>query len=157
MGSCMKQVIPILAVFCMALLIIAGCTNPVEPDATPDTTIPTATPTVLPDLRPEPTDVVPPYQQVFIQISKNTVATEPWISVVFAGGGGQSYVVSMQATVIRSDGGIETEIAQSPGIGTTLKFAGTTRDDRAVVNVTYTDGMTYTVKDEIVPFQNINP
>ena len=64
--------------------------------------------------------------------------------MVFAGGGGQSYVVSMQATVIRSDGGIETEIAQSPGIGTTLMFTGTTRDDRAIVNVTYTDGMTYT-------------
>lgn len=153
----MKCFIAILAVFCIALLMVAGCTTPVEPDTTPETTAPTVTPTVVPDLRPEPTDIVPPYQQVSIQISKNTVATDPWISVVFAGGGGQSYVVSMQATVIRSDGGIETEIAQSPGIGTTLMFAGTTRDDRAIVNVTYTDGMTYTVKDELVPFQNINP
>ena len=153
----MKQVIPILAVFCIALLMVAGCTSPSNPDTTPETTVTTATPTDLPDLQPEPTDVVPPYQQVSIQISKNTVATDPWISVVFAGGGGQSYVVSMQATVIRSDGGIETEIAKSPGIGTTLKFAGTTRPDRAIVNVTYTDGMTYTVKDELVPFQNINP
>jgi len=153
----MKQVIPILAVFCIALLMVAGCTSPVNPHTPPETTVPTATPTDLPDLQPEPTDVVPPYQQVSIQISKNTLATDPWISVVFAGGGGQSYVVSMQATVIRSDGGIETEIAKSPGIGTTLKFAGTTRPDRAIVNVTYTDGMTYTVKDELVPFQNINP
>ncbi|HNB02739.1 MAG: hypothetical protein ACP5NU_00525 [Methanomicrobiales archaeon] len=153
----MKCLITILTVFCIALVMVAGCTTPVEPDTTPETTAPTATPTVLPDLRPQPTDVVPLYQQVSIQISKNTVATDPWISVVFAGGGGQSYVVSMQATVIRSDGGIETEIAQSPGIQTTLMFAGTTRDDRAIVNVTYTDGMTYTVKDELVPFQNINP
>ena len=153
----MKCIIAMLAVFCIALLMVAGCTTPMEPDTTPDTTLPTATPTVPPDLRPEPTDVVPLYQQGSIQISKNTVATDPWISVVFAGGGGQSYVVSMQATVIRSDGGIETEIAQSPGIGTTLMFTGTTRDDRAIVNVTYTDGMTYTVKDELVPFQNINP
>ena len=153
----MKCLITILTVFCIALVMVAGCTTRVEPDTTPETTAPTATPTVLPDLRPQPTDVVPLYQQVSIQISKNTVATDPWISVVFAGGGGQSYVVSMQATVIRSDGGIETEIAQSPGIQTTLMFAGTTRDDRAIVNVTYTDGMTYTVKDELVPFQNINP
>ncbi len=153
----MKCLITILTVFCIALVMVAGCTTPVEPDTTPETTAPTATPTVLPDLRPQPTDVVPLYQQVSIQISKNTVATDPWISVVFAGGSGQSYVVSMQATVIRSDGGIETEIAQSPGIQTTLMFAGTTRDDRAIVNVTYTDGMTYTVKDELVPFQNINP
>ncbi len=153
----MKCLITILTVFCIALVMVAGCTTPVEPDTTPETTAPTATPTVLPDLRPQPTDVVPLYQQVSIQISKNTVATDPWISEVFAGGGGQSYVVSMQATVIRSDGGIETEIAQSPGIQTTLMFAGTTRDDRAIVNVTYTDGMTYTVKDELVPFQNINP
>jgi hypothetical protein len=36
-------------------------------------------------------------------------------------------------------------------------FSGTTKTDRAIVNITYTDGKTYTVKDELVPFQNINP
>ena len=32
-------------------------------------------------------------------------------------------------------------------------FNGTTRTDRAIVNITYTDGKTYTVKDELVPFR----
>jgi hypothetical protein len=63
----------------------------------------------------------------------------------------------MTGTVIRSDGGVETQTALSPEIGTNLMFTGTTRTDRAIVNVTYTNGKTYTVKDELVPFQNINP
>jgi hypothetical protein len=94
---------------------------------------------------------------VAVQVSKNTIATDPWISVTFSGGGGQSYVVSMTATVIRSDGGIETKTALSPQINTNLVFSGTTRTDRAIVDITYTDGKSYRVKDELVPFQNINP
>ena len=153
----MKKIVVALSLVCVALLLVAGCTSPVAPPSTPETTLPTQTPTERPELVPQPTDVVPPYQQVAIQVSKNTVATDPWISVLFAGGGGQSYVVSMTGTVIRSDGGVETQTALSPEIGTNLMLNGTTRTDRVIVNVTYTDGMTYTVKDELVPFQNINP
>ncbi|MDD1708242.1 MAG: hypothetical protein LUQ33_03605 [Methanoregulaceae archaeon] len=153
----MKKIVVALLLLSVALLIVAGCTSPVTPPSTNETTLPTQTPTERPDLVPQPTDVVPPYQQVAIQVSKNTVATNPWISVLFAGGGGQSYVVSMTGTVIRSDGGVETQTALSPEIGTNLMFTGTTRTDRAIVNVTYTNGKTYTVKDELVPFQNINP
>jgi hypothetical protein len=153
----MKPIFPALAMLCIALLMVAGCTSPLSPPAAPETTPPTGTPSQLPDLVPKPTDVVPPYQQVAVQVSKNTVSTDPWISVLFAGGGGQSYVVSMTATVIRSDGGIETQMASSPEINTNLMLTGTTRTDRAIVNITYTDGKTYTVKDELVPFQNINP
>lgn len=153
----MKPIFPALAMLCVALLMVAGCTSPLSPPSAPKTTPPTALPTPVPDLIPEPTDVVPPYQQVAVQVSKNTISTDPWISVLFAGGGGQSYVVSMTGTVIRSDGGVETQTAISPEIGTNLMFTGTTRTDRAIVHITYTDGKTYTVKDELVPFQNINP
>lgn len=153
----MKPIFPVMAVLCIALLMVAGCTSPLSPPSSNETTLPTAPSTPASDLVPKPTDVVPPYQQVAVQVSKNTVATDPWISVLFAGGGGQSYVVSMTATVIRSDGGVETQTARSPEIGTNLMFDGTTRTDRAIVNITYTDGKTYTVKDELVPFQNINP
>jgi hypothetical protein len=153
----MKPIIPALAMLCIALVVVAGCTTPISPPSTPVTPLPTVPSATGGDLVPQPTDVVPPYQQVAIQVSKNTVATDPWISVLFAGGGGQSYVVSMVATVIRSDGVVETETALSPEINTNLMLNGTTRTDRAIVNVTYTDGKTYTVKDELVPFQNINP
>lgn len=153
----MKLIVPALAFVCIALLMVAGCTSPISPPSPPETPFPTSTPAQVPDLVPEPTDVVPPYQQVYVQVTKNTVSTDPWISVLFAGGAGQSYVVQMTATVIHPDGTIETQSARSPEMGTNLMFSGTTKTDRAIVNITYTDGETYTVKDELVPFQNINP
>lgn len=107
----------------------------------------------MPDLQPQPTDVVPPIQQVAIQVTKNTVATDPWVSVLFAGGSGQSYVTEMNTTIIRFDGIIETKSASFPAINTNIFLNGTTRTDRVIVNVSYTDGNTFTVKDELVGFQ----
>jgi hypothetical protein len=84
------------------------------------------------------------------------VATNPWVSVLFAGGSGQSYVSMMTATIIRFDETSETASVRSPEIGSNLLLSGSTRTDRVIVNVTYTDGRTYTVKDELVPFQSPN-
>jgi hypothetical protein len=157
----MKAFLPLLLMG-IALILVTGCSTPVvTPPATPPPTpILTPTPTVLPistpDLNPEPTDVVPPFQQVTIQVTKNTVATDPWVSVLFAGGAGQSYSTMMTATIIRSDGITNTASALYPKIGTNILFSGTTRTDRVIVNITYTDGHTYTVKDERVPFQSPN-
>jgi len=149
----MKKILPLL-IFCIALILIAGCNQMVTPKETPTLTpTPTAQSTATPGLQPGPTDVVPPFQQVAIQVTKNTVATNPWVSVLFAGGSGQSYVTVMNATIIRSDGITETKSASYPPINTNLVFNGTTRTDRVIVNVSYTDGHTYTVKDELVPFQ----
>lgn len=153
----MKPIFPILAMLCIALVVVAGCTTPISPPSPQGTTPPTTVPSLGQGLVPGPTDAVPLFQLVAVQVSKNTIATDPWISVTFSGGGGQSYVVSMTATVIRSDGGIETKTALSPQINTNLVFSGTTRTDRAIVDITYTDGKSYRVKDELVPFQNINP
>jgi hypothetical protein len=152
----MNAIFPALAMLCIALVVVAGCTTPISPPSAQGTTPPTSVPSGQ-GLVPGPTDAVPRPQQVAVQISKNTIATDPSISVTFAGGGGQSYVVSMTATVIRSDGGIETKTALSPQINTNLVLSGTTRTDRAIVDITYTDGKSYRVKDELVPFKNINP
>lgn len=151
----MKAFVPLLFL-CIALILAAGCTNPiVTPMETPTVTPPpTALPLPTPDLTPQPTDAVPPFQQVAIQITKNTVATDPWVSVLFAGGLGQPYVTVMTATIIRSDGMTETSSAPYPGIGTNILLSGTTRTDRVIVNVTFTDGKAYRVKDELVPFQS---
>lgn len=154
----MKAFLPLL-LLCIALILVAGCSSPIvtPPPATPTLTpTPTAVPIPIPDLQPKPTDVVPPIQQVAIQVTKNTVATDPWVSVLFAGGSGQSYVSVMTATIIRFDGTTDTKSARSPGIGTNILLTGTTRTDRVIVNVTYTDGHTYTVKDELLQFQNLN-
>jgi hypothetical protein len=98
----------------------------------------------------------PPFRERS-RVSKNTSPPDPWIPVTFAFGGGKSSVVSMTATVICSDGGVETQTALSPAMNTNLMFSGTTRTDRAIVDITCTDGKTCMVEDELVPFQNINP
>ncbi len=151
----MKAIIALL-VSCIAILVVAGCTSPVSPPVTP-TTGATPVPTATPDLEPQPTSVVPPIYTVSIQVQKNVVSTDPWISVVFEGGSGLGYATLMEATVIRSDGNIEQKSAFKPAKGTQLLFNGTTKTDRVIVNVSYVDGSTYTVTDIQVPFQNINP
>ena len=150
----MKKILALL-ILCGALLLVAGCTNqPVPPTETPTlTATPTVEPTTRPDLRPEPTDVVPPIQQVAIQVTKNTVATDPWVSVLFAGGSGQPYVTEINATIIRFDGITETKSVSYPPMNTNIMLNGTTHTDRVIVDVSYTDGHTYTVKDELVGFQ----
>ncbi len=151
----MKRILFLLAA-CMAAVLIAGCTLPTPPQVTPTAT-PTPTVTTPGDLLPQPTSVIPPYYAVSVQVLKNAISTNPWISVTFEGGQGLGFATLMEATVIRSDGLIEMKSAQNPAIGTQLLFNGTTRTDRVIVNVTYVNGQTYTVKDDLVPFQNINP
>jgi hypothetical protein len=151
------KVILALLVSCIAIMMIAGCTSPVSPPVTP-TTEATPVPTPTPDLEPKPTSVVPPIYGVSIQVQKNPISTNPWISVVFEGGSGLGYATSMEATVIRSDGIYEPpKSAFKPSKGTQILFNGTTKTDRVIVNVSYVDGSTYTVTDVQVPFSNINP
>jgi hypothetical protein len=155
----MKAITSFLLI-CIGFIFVAGCTSPVVTPVDTPTITPTPTPTLVPiptpDLMPRPTDVIPPFQRVAIQVTKNTVATDPWISVLFAGGSGQSYITVMTAMIIRVDGFTETNSTMYPEIGTNLLLPGSTRTDRVIVNVTYTDGKTYTVKDERVPFQSPN-
>ncbi len=152
----MKALLALL-ISCIAVLVLAGCTSPVSPPTGTPTTGITAAPTATPDLEPQPTSVVPPIYTVSIQVQKNVVSTDPWISVVFEGGSGLGYATLMEATVIRSDGEIEQKSAFKPAKGTQLLFNGTTKTDRVIVNISYVDGSTYTVTDLQVPFQNINP
>lgn len=153
----MNAITPLI-ILMIAVLLLAGCADPViTPTVPPSPPPPPTVTTPAPDLVPRPTDVVPPSQQVAIQVTKNTVAIDPWVSVLFAGGPGQLYVYEMTGTLIRSDGKIETRTAPAPLIGTNLLFSGTTGTDRVIVTVRYTDGNTYTVKDELVQFRGPNP
>ena len=157
----MKILLP-LTLLCIGIVLSAGCTGPLITPAPTPTPSPTPTPLPTPEpipplgLEPRPTDVVPPYQRVVVQVTKNTVAIDPRVSVLFAGGPGQSAVRVMTATIVRSDGLTEIKAAMYPEIGTTILLSGTTRTDRVIVNMSYTNGATYTVKDERVPFQSPN-
>jgi hypothetical protein len=150
----MKRILSLIGV-CIIILLVAGCMSPAPPSGS--TTGPTVPLTLAPYLNPQPTSVVPPSYSVSIQIQKNTIPTNPWISVVYEGEAGLVLPSEVEAKVIRSDGTIEQESARNPPKGTQLLFNGTTRTDRVIVNVTYIDGSAYTVRDELVPFQNINP
>jgi hypothetical protein len=150
----MRAIAVLLVIFAAAILA-AGCSTLTPP---PATTVPTTAmlPSV-PDLVPQPTSVVPPYYNVSVQVLKNTVSIDPYIVVTFNGGQGLGFATLMQATVIRSDGTKESKSAIKPAINTELILDGTTRTDRVIVNVSFVDGSTYTVRDVLVPFQNINP
>jgi hypothetical protein len=148
------RAIAVLTVIFVAVLLVAGCST-LTP--TPVTTVPTTATPSIPDLVPQPTSVVPPYYNVSVQILKNTVSIDPYIVVTFNGGQGLGFATLMQATVIRADGTKESKSAIKPAINTELILNGTTRTDRVIVNVSYVDGSTYTVRDVLVPFQNINP
>lgn len=149
------RILPAVIIVITAFVLAAGCTTP-APVISP-TPVPTALPTVTADMVPQPTSVVPPYYNVSVQVQKNTISTNPYISIIFNGGQGLGFVTVMQATVIRSDGSIEQKSVKNPQMLTELDLNGTIRDDRVIVTVTYVDGKTYTVKDLLVPFQNINP
>jgi hypothetical protein len=148
------RAIAVLTVIFVAAVLVAGCST-LTP--TPVTTVPTTATPSIPDLVPQPTSVVPPYYNVSVQILKNTVSIDPYIVVTFNGGQGLGFATLMQATVIRADGTKESKSAIKPAINTELILNGTTRTDRVIVNVSYVDGSTYTVRDVLVPFQNINP
>ncbi|HOT04168.1 MAG TPA: hypothetical protein PK069_08315 [Methanolinea sp.] len=146
------------------LLISAGCMgNAPFSTQTPVPTTPQATftpalpQTPLVSLVPEPTDVMPPTYAVTVQVVKNTIATDPSISVTYEGGQGLAFTQSMTAEVIRSDGTVEQQTVESPQMGSEIVFAGTTGTDRVIVYVTIANGVTYKVFDKDMPFQPINP
>jgi hypothetical protein len=158
----MKIILPLLCL-CFAVSLLAGCINPFEPalvlptmTPVPTTTpVPATTPlpTTTPDLNPRPTSVIPSLYTVSIQIQKNPVATNPWISVVYEGSVGRALPSRVDTTVIRPDGITEQKSARNPPRGTQIIINGTPYADRVIVNVTYMDGSSFTVRDELIPLR----
>lgn len=151
---------------CSALLA-SGCMDASsESRVSPTPSLPTTSPTVAPSrpmqtptlsLVPEPTDVMPYTYSVAVQVIKNTIATDPSITVTFEGGQGLAFVEFMTAEVIRSDGKVDEHAVESPQMGTEIVLSGTTGTDRVIVSVTMDNGVTYKVFDRDMPFQPINP
>lgn len=154
-----QRSVPVLIIICTAILA-AGCIEspgliPGTAATTPTTAIPTASPTL--SFVPEPTDVMPPTYLVTVQVVKNTISTNPSITVTYEGGQGLAFTSSMTAQVIRSDMTVDQETLASPRMGSEIVLSGTTRTDRVLVYVTMANGVTYKVFDKDMPFQPINP
>jgi hypothetical protein len=145
-------------------ILMCGCTQqPVTPATTtptPTSTVtamPTASPTMGCVLIPGPVEVVPSYESVAIQVMKNTISTDPYIMTTFSGGKGLGMCVLMETTVVRSDCKVETGRLENPQMNSNITLMGTTGTDLVVVNVTMTDGVTYTVVNRLVPFGSAPP
>ncbi len=155
-----------MCAFVVLAIIAAGCAQqgtgtPVQTN--PATTVPTSVAaTPVPEvtqysLVPEPTDVVPPEYSVVITVEKNTISTDPYITVSFRGGQGLGFVEQMQAVVYTSDGREEEETRNNPQMNTQIVLPGTTGTDRVMVYVVLDTGDRYKVIDQDMPFQPINP
>ena len=100
---------------------------------------------------PGPTVTLPPEHAVEIQINEKDPIYAT-ITVIFAGGKGQVMVTDILVRLIRSDGKV-TEKHLEPVKGAELKFEGTKADDRIEAYVSLTNGNTYKVIDQLVPYR----
>ncbi|MDD1718907.1 MAG: hypothetical protein LUQ25_02490 [Methanoregulaceae archaeon] len=158
----MNRIIAIGFSAIVVLVLLSGCTG-TAPQAGQPTTGPTTGPTGIPttiqalSTQPSPTDAVPAAYLVEVQVQKNTIATTPDIMVSYRDGVGAYLVVSMEVEVVRSDGIVEMQTVATPDQSTNVVLAGTTGTDRVIVYVTYANGATYKIYDNIAPFQSLNP
>jgi hypothetical protein len=170
----MTRIIPVLMVMVvLSCIFIAGCTQaPSTPvtTATPTNTLSQTVPstseiTVRPTLpvtgpgTPGPTQVLPPDYRLDFQVQGNGDTANPEISVTLSGGNGINLDPQYEATLYRSDGIVKTQVKNQPfKMSEPMVFQSTSSDyNRIVINVTAPQVGKVTVKDEYVPFKNINP
>ena len=96
--------------------------------------------------------MVPSYQSVSVSVDRNTITSEPTITVTFNGGKGNGMVQQMNVTVIRSDCVTEQAARNKPVMGESVTLMGTLKTDRVIVVMTMTSGDQYTVIDDDYPF-----
>ena len=134
----MRSSVLMLFLAAAVLLMLAGCTT-APPLLTPTLTVPT----------PEPTQTLPPGQDVTIQVNQKDPIYDT-ITVVFAGGEGQIAVTNIIVKVTLSDGKTETKQLQ-PVKGEEVRFQGTRETDRVEAWVTLNTGKTYKTVDTLLP------
>ena len=134
----MRSSVLMLFLAAAVLLMLAGCTT-APPLLTPTLTVPT----------PEPTQTLPPGQEVTLQVNQKDPIYDT-ITVVFAGGEGQIAVTNIIVKVTLSDGKTETK-QLSPVKGEEVRFQGTRETDRVEAWVTLNTGKTYKTVDTLLP------
>ena len=154
-----KAFLPLIFLTLMLCILFAGCVQNSSPSpATPAPTVTVTTPqqTALPtkscSLVPGPTQMVPSYQSVSVSVDRNTITSDPTITVTFNGGKGNGMVQQMNVTVVRSDCITEQAARKNPVMGESVTLMGTLKTDRVIVVMTMTSGDQYTVIDDDYSF-----
>ncbi|KAF1078933.1 hypothetical protein [Methanogenium sp. MK-MG] len=151
-----KKASIILIVLVIGMVCIAGCTSDTgeaTPTATPlpvETPVPTTQ--AAPDLVPRPTDVVPTTQFVDVATSKDPITGD--ITVTFRGGKGQDQVNDIKVVVISGTGATTTK-SLKPDVNAEAVFTvddgeATRGEDRVIVTVSFYDGKSYTIYDDVL-------
>lgn len=132
------------------LVLVAGCTTTTPPGV--PQIFPPGQSTTVPTLAVEPTQTLPPGQDVSIQVNQKDTSYAT-ITVIFAGGEGQVAVRDVEVRVTRPDGTTETAHIK-PLKGSEAKLQGTRGTDRVEAWVTLNTGNRYKTVDVLVPFRN---
>jgi hypothetical protein len=159
-----QKVILIFCILATLFLLAAGCSQPAVQPATPtptQTQVP-GTPVVTPAETTKPEVTTPPYIEgpipsqytVEVQVDRNTVATDPTITIIFRGGKGINFVSTMDVMVITSDGRVLQESVYKPQVNDQVVMHGSTGTDRVEVYVTLVNGDRYKIYDAEHPFRS---
>jgi len=154
---------------CVALAVVAGCTQPEKPVVTPvpttvetiTTTAPTTVPTTV-SSKPEPTQTLPDMWSLDVQVAGNGEAIDPQVTTTIRGGKGMNFILAVNVKVIRADGKVETgsiprdtkfKVGDSVSLPVTSQMGNVNR-----VEVWATDPQGNQVKifDDYVPFRTYN-
>ena len=136
-----------------AALVTAGCTGTQNTPAVPAAgsgTGPTSTSSPAANLAVSPTDTVPEYNMVTVDVSEKDYLGN--IPVIFQGGMGQIHVTKIDVTLYRSDGQVKTATIDAKK-GEQVELEGTKQTDRVVVKVSMDNGQTYTINDVQSPYR----
>ncbi len=165
----MKMRIGIILVCCalFGLLLAAGCTTtPSGPTTTVATTVPPTSPPTIATTAPTtvPTTTVPTLdyidgpmpssQKVEVQVTRNTVSTEPYITISFRGGSGINFLQQLEVTVTRSDGSVVVDALSRPQVNDKIDILGTRGVDNVKVIAQMSDGKRYLIYNEDLPFRS---
>ncbi len=169
--SCMKKILTFagMLLLCMALALVAGCTQPETPVATPvptpeptaGTVVATPEPTTV-SMTPGPTQTLPDMWSLDVQVNGNNYGPDPQVIATIRGGKGLNFILAVDVQVTRADGKVETGSIKRDGtfrVGDSVSLPVTNdmgNVNRVVVWATDPQGQKVKIHDALVPYRSFN-
>jgi len=97
---------------------------------------------------------MPSSQKVEVQVTRNTVSTDPYITISFRGGSGQNFLQRLDITVTRSDGSVVVDTLTRPQVNDKIDILGTRGVDNVKVVAQMSDGKRYLIYNQDLPFRS---